>query len=55
MSDESKRRTKELFEFFNFMAENFVFAYLGLSLFTVESHRWKVGLIFVAIVGLIRF
>lgn len=52
MSHESRRRTKELFELVNFLAENFVFSYMGLSLFTFENHQWVPGFIafsFVAI------
>ena len=52
MSHESRRRTKEFFELVNFLAENFVFSYMGLSLFTYENHQWVPGFIafsFVAI------
>ncbi|XP_048461204.1 sodium/hydrogen exchanger 6a [Rhincodon typus] len=38
LSPESKLRTKQLFELLNFLAENFIFSYMGLALFTFESH-----------------
>ena len=52
LSEESRRRTKEVFELINFIAENFVFSYMGLSLFTYRNHQWVPGFIsfsFVAI------
>lgn len=52
LSEESRRRTKDLFELINFLAENFVFSYMGLSLFTYKNHQWVPGFItfsFVAI------
>jgi len=36
LSDESKRRTKELMEILNFVSENFVFLYIGITVFTRE-------------------
>ncbi|KAM8952642.1 sodium/hydrogen exchanger 9 [Pelodytes ibericus] len=38
LSEESKLRTKQLFEFMNFLAENFIFCYMGLALFTFQNH-----------------
>ncbi|XP_078522555.1 sodium/hydrogen exchanger 9 [Lissotriton helveticus] len=38
LSTDSKMRTKQLFEFMNFLAENFIFAYMGLALFTFQNH-----------------
>ncbi|XP_059507290.1 LOW QUALITY PROTEIN: sodium/hydrogen exchanger 6a [Stegostoma tigrinum] len=38
LSPESKLRTKQLFELLNFLAENFIFSYMGLALFTFENH-----------------
>ncbi|XP_078403859.1 sodium/hydrogen exchanger 6a isoform X2 [Cetorhinus maximus] len=38
LSPESRIRTKQLFELLNFLAENFIFSYMGLTLFTFESH-----------------
>lgn len=38
LSAESRKRTKQLFEVLHFLAENFIFSYMGLALFTFESH-----------------
>lgn len=41
LSKESRIRTKSLFEMCNFIAENFVFAYIGVSIFTFPQHLWS--------------
>uniref|UniRef100_A0A803U1M3 Sodium/hydrogen exchanger n=1 Tax=Anolis carolinensis TaxID=28377 RepID=A0A803U1M3_ANOCA len=38
LSTESQNRTKQLFELLNFLAENFIFSYMGLTLFTFQNH-----------------
>lgn len=38
LSEESTKRTKQLFEVFHFLAENFIFSYMGLALFTFQNH-----------------
>uniref|UniRef100_A0A8C1K602 Sodium/hydrogen exchanger n=1 Tax=Cyprinus carpio TaxID=7962 RepID=A0A8C1K602_CYPCA len=38
LSPESQERTKQLFELLNFLAENFIFSYMGLTLFTFKNH-----------------
>uniref|UniRef100_A0A6Q2YWY5 Sodium/hydrogen exchanger n=1 Tax=Esox lucius TaxID=8010 RepID=A0A6Q2YWY5_ESOLU len=38
LSPDSQNRTKQLFELLNFLAENFIFSYMGLTLFTFQSH-----------------
>ncbi|KAL0993914.1 hypothetical protein UPYG_G00115500 [Umbra pygmaea] len=38
LSHESQDRTKQLFELLNFLAENFIFSYMGLTLFTFQTH-----------------
>lgn len=48
LSDESKTRTKQLFELLNFMAENFIFTYIGVSMFTYPAHKWRFSFILVA-------
>ncbi|XP_065841176.1 sodium/hydrogen exchanger 9-like [Oscarella lobularis] len=45
LSEESRVRTKQLFEVLNFLAENFIFVYMGLSLFTFRLHKWIWGFI----------
>ncbi|XP_070174043.1 sodium/hydrogen exchanger 9-like isoform X3 [Littorina saxatilis] len=53
LSAESKDRTKKLFELANFLAENFVFLYIGVSVFTLQPLQWHLGFIlssFLAIV-----
>lgn len=52
LSPESQARTKEVFELLNFLMENFVFTYIGVSVFTFRKHNWDPGFIplsFVAI------
>ncbi|XP_039600656.1 sodium/hydrogen exchanger 7 isoform X1 [Polypterus senegalus] len=38
LSSESTNRTKQLFEVLHFLAENFIFSYMGLALFTFQNH-----------------
>ncbi|KAL5246821.1 hypothetical protein ACHWQZ_G018874 [Mnemiopsis leidyi] len=45
LSADSKKRVFELFETLNFLAENFVFSYIGLFLFTYDGHIWRPGFI----------
>ena len=52
LSEESRRRTKEILELINFLAENFVFSYMGLSLFTYRDHQWVPGFITVSFVAI---
>ena len=51
LSDESKTRTKQLFELLNFMAENFIFTYIGVSMFTYPTHKWKYSFILIAFIA----
>lgn len=53
LSDESKVRTKQLFELLNFLAENFIFSYMGVSMFTFEHHQFKPIFIVGAILGVL--
>ena len=41
LSRESKARTRELFELLNFLAENFIFSYMGVSMFTFSNHLFN--------------
>ncbi|XP_069826932.1 sodium/hydrogen exchanger 7 isoform X1 [Dendropsophus ebraccatus] len=38
LSPDSRNRTKQLFEVLHFLAENFIFSYMGLALFTFQKH-----------------
>eukprot|EP00088_Acartia_fossae_P047287 TRINITY_DN5127_c0_g1_i1.p1 TRINITY_DN5127_c0_g1~~TRINITY_DN5127_c0_g1_i1.p1 ORF type:complete len:548 (+),score=74.64 TRINITY_DN5127_c0_g1_i1:71-1645(+) len=41
LSQESKVRTRQLFELLNFLMENFIFSYIGVSMFTFSRHRFE--------------
>ncbi|NXA21707.1 SL9A9 protein, partial [Ibidorhyncha struthersii] len=51
LSPDSKMRTKQLFEFMNFLAENVIFCYMGLALFTFQNHLFSPLFIFGAFVA----
>ncbi|XP_045486370.1 sodium/hydrogen exchanger 7 isoform X11 [Pieris rapae] len=40
LSTDSRNRTKQLFELLNFLAENFIFTYIGVSMFTFPKHHF---------------
>ncbi|XP_029162502.1 sodium/hydrogen exchanger 7 isoform X5 [Nylanderia fulva] len=46
LSADSRQRTKQLFELLNFLAENFIFSYIGVSMFTFPKHHFDPGFIF---------
>ena len=39
LSPESRAITRNFFDQLNFMAENFIFSYIGVSVFTFPNHR----------------
>lgn len=53
LSEESKIRTKQLFEFLNFLAENFIFGYMGVAMFVFPYHIWMPLFITGAFISLI--
>jgi len=40
LSKESQHATKHFFDLLNFMAENFIFSYIGVSMFTFPKHHF---------------
>ncbi|XP_062982386.1 sodium/hydrogen exchanger 7 isoform X3 [Elgaria multicarinata webbii] len=55
LSVESRSRTKQLFEVLHFLAENFIFSYMGLALFTFQKHVFSpvfvIGAFFAVFLG----
>ena len=45
LTEESRARTMQTFELLNFLAETFIFSYIGLSVFAFTNHQWNVGFI----------
>ncbi|XP_007502157.1 sodium/hydrogen exchanger 9 [Monodelphis domestica] len=52
LSPDSKMRTKQLFEFMNFLAENVIFCYMGLALFTFQNHIFNALFILGAVLAI---
>ncbi|CAF1581743.1 unnamed protein product [Adineta steineri] len=52
LSKESQQRTRDLFGLFNFLAENFIFIYIGITLFTFPSHKWDIRFIILSIMAI---
>ncbi|CAF1274709.1 unnamed protein product [Didymodactylos carnosus] len=52
LSSDSKQRTRDLFDLFSFLAENFIFVYIGVTMFTFRNHRWDVKFIIPAIIAI---
>ncbi|CAF1293361.1 unnamed protein product, partial [Didymodactylos carnosus] len=52
LSPDSKQRTRDLFDLFNFLAENFIFVYIGVTMFTFRDHRWDIKFIIPAIIAI---
>ncbi|XP_034128881.1 sodium/hydrogen exchanger 9 isoform X3 [Drosophila guanche] len=50
LSEDSRQRTKQIFELLNFLAENFIFSYIGVSMFTFPKHHFDAGFIITAFV-----
>ena len=45
LTEESRTRTLQTFELLNFLAETFIFSYIGLSVFAFTNHQWNAGFI----------
>lgn len=48
LTPESAIRTTQTFELLNFLAENFIFSYIGLSFLLFNYHQWNWGFIGIA-------
>jgi len=51
LSDDSRVRTKSLFELLNFLSENFIFSYIGVSMFTFPKHHFDIAFIIIAFIA----
>lgn len=52
LSESSQKQTRQFFELLNFFLENFVFAYMGVSVITMESQHFNVGFFFASMLAL---
>jgi sodium/hydrogen exchanger-like protein 6/7 len=43
LSPEARSVTKQFFGLLNFMSENFIFSYIGVSIFTFPKHNFDPG------------
>ncbi|XP_022098662.1 sodium/hydrogen exchanger 9-like [Acanthaster planci] len=53
LSEDSKKRTKEVSELTQFLAESFIFSYMGISMFNPRNQYWDAGFIFSAIFAIL--
>lgn len=52
LSENSRTKTKEIFELLNFLAENFIFSYIGVSMFTFPKHHFDAVFIITGFVSI---
>merc|ERR1711963_830526 len=52
LSLESKLRTQQLFEVLHFLLENFIFSYIGVSMFTFAQHKFVYPFILVSFLAI---
>ena len=55
LSTKSQNTTKYVFQLLSFLSENFIFIYLGITLFTKEGYSFKPVFIFFTFVSLLFF
>lgn len=53
LSKESKTNTKEIFGLLNFLSENFIFVYIGVTVFTYRNHQWEISFIIFSLLSVI--
>jgi sodium/hydrogen exchanger-like protein 6/7 len=53
LSKQSQTQTKEIFNLLNFLSENFIFIYIGISMFTFGNHKWEFVFIFGALIAIV--
>ena len=53
LSNKSKEITKMITELLSFLAENFIFSYLGVSMFINPQHKWAISFILFSFVAII--
>lgn len=52
LTEESQKATRELLELLSFLAENFLFIYMGISVFSFSHHRFDVFFTIFAFLGI---
>ena len=45
----------KLFNLLNFMSENFIFVYIGVTMLTFSNHKWEISFIIWSLVIIILF
>ena len=53
LSDQSKEITKKFTQLLSFLAENFIFSYLGISIFINLRNRWSIPIIISSFISII--
>ena len=53
LTEISKNTTKQLMELLNFLAENFLFIYMGISVFSFSHHKWDPFFTIFAFLGIV--
>ncbi|CBY21052.1 unnamed protein product [Oikopleura dioica] len=52
LSEDSQKGTKKLMELLNFLGENFLFIYMGISVFSYTRHKWDPFFIIFSFLGI---